>query len=173
MMNLAKEQFHKLSRNIPEKRIAVIGDVMLDTYLTGSASRISQEAPVPVVLEKNRSSCLGGAANVMRNITSLGGQVYAFGVIGRDAAGERLLELMREKRIDPRFMEYDTRRTTEKMRVLANRQQVVRIDSEDSREISPEVSGKICANVAKLIKDKAVDAIIFEDYNKDRCKDCR
>lgn len=166
MMNFSLEQFDDLVKYIPGKRIAVIGDVMLDTYLTGSASRISQEAPVPVVLEKNRTSCLGGAANVMRNITSLGGKVYAFGVIGNDPAGETLRMLLKKDNIDDSFIELDHRRTTEKMRVLANNQQVVRIDSEDTREISAEIAQKICGNIKKLIADGGVDAIIFEDYNK-------
>lgn len=166
MINFSLEQFDDLVKYIPGKRIAVIGDVMLDTYLTGSASRISQEAPVPVVLEKNRTSCLGGAANVMRNITSLGGQAYAFGVVGDDSSGEKLRELLKKDFIDDSFIELDHRRTTEKMRVLANNQQVVRIDSEDTREISAEVAHRICGNIKKLISDKGIDAIIFEDYNK-------
>ena len=166
MMNFSLGQFDELVKNIPGKRIAVVGDVMLDTYLTGSASRISQEAPVPVVLEKNRTSCLGGAANVMRNITSLGGQVFAFGVIGNDPAGEKLRELLKKDNVDDSFIEVDDRRTTEKMRVLANNQQVVRIDSEDTKEISPEVARKICGNIKQLISENKVDAVIFEDYNK-------
>ena len=151
MMNFSLEQFDDLVKYIPGKRIAVIGDVMLDTYLTGSASRISQEAPVPVVLEKNRTSCLGGAANVMRNITSLGGKVYAFGVIGNDPAGETLRMLLKKDNIDDSFIELDHRRTTEKMRVLANNQQVVRIDSEDTREISAEIAQKICGNIKRYM----------------------
>ena len=166
MKVLTKEQFAKLISNIPATKIAVIGDVMLDTYLTGSASRISQEAPVPVVLEKNRTSCLGGAANVMRNITSFGGKVYAFGVVGRDPAGEKLLELLEKDHVDTSCIEFDQRKTTEKIRVLANSQQVVRIDSEDTRPISKNVSERICVNIKKLIAEKGVDAIIFEDYNK-------
>ena len=166
MRKFTLDQFDDLVKNISGKRIAVIGDVMLDTYLTGSASRISQEAPVPVVLEKNRTSCLGGAANVMRNITSLGGQVYAFGVVGDDPAGAKLRELLKQNHVDDSHIEYDQRRTTEKMRVLANNQQVVRIDSEDTREISPEVAQRICNNIKKLIAEGSVDAIIFEDYNK-------
>lgn len=166
MKDFTKSRFEELAGQISGKRIAVIGDVMLDTYLSGSASRISQEAPVPVVLEKNRSSCLGGAANVMRNITSLGGQVYAFGVVGKDLAGEKLLELLKKDHVESGFIETDHRRTTEKMRVLANNQQVVRIDSEDATEISAEVSEKICRNIKKLIDGGHLDAIIFEDYNK-------
>ena len=166
MMNFSLETFDEIIKNIPGKRIAVIGDVMLDTYLTGSASRISQEAPVPVVLEKNRTSCLGGAANVMRNITALGGRVYAFGVIGNDPAGEKLRELLKKDQIDDSFIELDQRHTTEKMRVLANNQQVVRIDSEDTREIPADLSRRICDNIKKLIAKNDIDAIIFEDYNK-------
>ena len=163
---MTRERFEELVRVLPEKRIAVIGDVMLDTYLSGSASRISQEAPVPVVLEKNRRSCLGGAANVMRNITSFGGQAYAFGVIGNDAAGETLISLLEQHHVDPRFIERDQRCTTEKMRVLANNQQIVRIDSEDSRAISSGIAEKICRNVKDMICSGDLDAIIFEDYNK-------
>lgn len=80
----------EIIRSFPERRIAVLGDLMLDVYLWGRVSRISPEAPVPVVNVVNRTCCLGGAANVMRNVSTLGARAFAFGVVGRDQTGDEL-----------------------------------------------------------------------------------
>ena len=78
----------EIIRSFPERRIAVLGDLMLDVYLWGRVSRISPEAPVPVVNVVNRTCCLGGAGNVMRNVSTLGARAFAFGVVGRDQTGD-------------------------------------------------------------------------------------
>ena len=150
-----------------DMKIAVIGDLMLDVYIWGKASRISPEAPVPVVQVKKKNCCLGGAANVMRNIVTLGGKVNAYGVIGDDADGEEMKRLFGEYVIDPSTLSVDkSRRTTNKQRIIASAQQLLRIDFEDTEIIADVIRQEIIATVTNLIDTGAVDAIIFEDYGK-------
>jgi len=149
------------------KRIAVVGDLMLDRYVSGKASRISQEAPVPVVAVDDTHDVPGGAANVVRNVVALGASVSAYGVVGSDAPGARLSAMMAElgAQVDG-LIQSDLRRTTEKTRVLANRQQVVRIDTEDTHPSSPEEEKRLTRAIARAIDGGEIDAIIIEDYAK-------
>jgi D-beta-D-heptose 7-phosphate kinase/D-beta-D-heptose 1-phosphate adenosyltransferase len=148
-------------------RVAVVGDLMLDRYIWGKASRISQEAPVPVVLVQRETQVPGGAANVVRNITSLEGQAVAFGAIGRDPHGETLRRLLREGGADVDQIQVSDRRpTTLKTRVLAGNQQVVRIDQEDTTLFSDELLDKLRRGLADMLKKDQIGAIIFEDYAK-------
>lgn len=166
-MAISFKRFREILNNCCGRNIAVIGDLMLDVYLTGSANRMSQEAPVPVLNVKNRSSRLGGAANVMRNITVLGGSASAFGVIGRDEPGKSLKHLLEEDKIDAAHILVDPqRRTTEKMRVMAASQQIVRIDFEDVSPVSQDITDKMEKRLSELIRKRKIDALIFEDYNK-------
>ncbi|MDD5729051.1 MAG: D-glycero-beta-D-manno-heptose-7-phosphate kinase [Victivallales bacterium] len=149
------------------KRIAVIGDLMLDVYIWGKASRISPEAPVPIVQVKSNSYCLGGAANVMRNIVTLGGKVNAYGVIGNDTDGERMKELFREYDIDSGSLAVDkSRRTTKKQRIIASAQQLLRVDFEDTEKLDDLIREQLVSEVEKLIDTAAIDALVFEDYGK-------
>jgi len=156
-----------IMRLFPRRRIAVVGDLMLDVYLWGKVSRISPEAPVPVINVTSRSCCPGGAANVMRNVSTLGAQAFAFGVIGADPAGEELSGELRKHniRLDG-ICRDETRRTTEKRRVIAGVQQLLREDFEDVHPASDEIRRKLVNRIADLIRGKAVDAVIFEDYKK-------
>lgn len=148
-------------------RVAVVGDVMLDIYLWGQVSRISPEAPVPVVNVNRRTSCLGGAANVMRNLRTLGAAAFAYGVVGNDNLGRELAENLRELGIDDSGLFFDdARRTTEKRRVVAGSQQLLRIDVEDTFEVDDSIRRKIVDGVISRIRAKELDAVIFEDYNK-------
>jgi D-beta-D-heptose 7-phosphate kinase/D-beta-D-heptose 1-phosphate adenosyltransferase len=150
-----------------EIKIAVVGDLMLDVYIWGKASRISPEAPVPVVQVKENSCCLGGAANVMRNVVTLGGKVNAYGVIGNDADGEKMKELFREYDIAPESLSVDkSRRTTKKQRIIASAQQLLRVDFEDTEKLDDLIRQQIVVELERLIEAEAVDAIIFEDYGK-------
>ncbi|MDD5597691.1 MAG: PfkB family carbohydrate kinase [Victivallaceae bacterium] len=150
-----------------DKRIAVVGDLMLDVYIWGKASRISPEAPVPVVQVKKKSCCLGGAANVMRNVVTLGGRVDAYGVIGADPDGEEIKRLFSDYAIDPSTLSVDrTRRTTKKQRIIASAQQLLRVDFEDTEKIGELIRQEIIDGVKELIEQQALDAIIFEDYGK-------
>lgn len=140
---------------------------MLDVYLTGSATRMSQEAPVPVLQVKNKSSRLGGASNVMRNLAALGAKTIAVGTVGADPSASVLRNLLDQEKIDRRYVFTDrSRRTTEKMRVMANAQQIVRIDFEDVVPETPALIAKMEKALSSLIRGKEIDALIFEDYNK-------
>ena len=148
-------------------RIAVVGDLMLDVYLRGRATRLSPEAPIPVVEVKRRDCCLGGAANVMRNIVTLGGKVFAFGVIGNDDIGDELLAELKKYGIATEMILRDpSRRTTRKQRVLAGNQQLIRLDYEDADPIDGDLTAKLVTELIRIIRSGEVDAVIFEDYAK-------
>ncbi len=148
-------------------RIAVVGDLMLDRYVSGKASRISQEAPVPVVAVDDTHDVPGGAANVVRNVMALGAKASVFGVVGADIAGTRLREMMAQTGAGIEgVITSDSRRTTEKTRVLANRQQVVRIDTEDTHTVTSDEEDRLSAALKKLVDAGQIDAIIVEDYAK-------
>lgn len=158
----------KLRKIIPRfsgQKILVIGDLILDEFVWGEVSRISPEAPVPVVWVKSESFMPGGAANVANNIASLGAKVYMSGVAGSDERAGILKEGLTEKGINiSGVITDDTRPTTLKTRVVAHHQQVVRIDREKIEGVSAAVTDKII-NYVKNIIDQ-MDAIIIEDYGK-------
>ncbi|OGV56264.1 MAG: hypothetical protein A2X49_16850, partial [Lentisphaerae bacterium GWF2_52_8] len=146
-------------------RVLVVGDLMLDEFIRGRVSRISPEAPVPVVDVINEDSVPGGAANVAGNIVSLGGTCYISGIIGRDSDGAKLVRLMHKRRIDTSgVISAEGRRTTVKTRVLAHSQQVVRVDREDKSPAGAEYASKILAHAAKLAP--RLDAVVVSDYAK-------
>ncbi|MCP4181563.1 MAG: D-glycero-beta-D-manno-heptose-7-phosphate kinase [bacterium] len=162
-----KEKLLKIFTNIKNKKIAIIGDLMLDAYIWGKVTRISPEAPVPVVHVNKKTYCLGGAANVMRNIVSLGGQAFAFGVVGKQENGQLLLQLINEQNINSDNIIVDSHYLTiEKQRIMADSQQLVRVDYEDKETISQELRDKLTGKIIDLINKKELDAIIFEDYAK-------
>lgn len=149
------------------KRVAVVGDLMLDRYIWGDASRISQEAPVPIVQVKRISASPGGAANVLRNLATLGAQPVAFGTVGTDNHGAELVQLLKDQNIDTVGVVEDSARiTTEKTRIIAGNQQVVRVDTEDTRVVEPAVVHKIKHILEGEANDGNLDAIIVEDYAK-------
>src|SRR5436190_14506901 len=121
----------ELLKAAQRSRIVVIGDVMLDQFIWGNVSRISPEAPVPIVEFMRESFMPGGAANVARNLSALGAQTELFGLIGRDDSGKKLTELLREQRVDCRgLLTHADRPTSMKTRIVAHQQQVVRVDRE-------------------------------------------
>jgi D-glycero-beta-D-manno-heptose-7-phosphate kinase len=147
------------------KRIAVVGDVMLDHYYWGSVSRISPEAPVPVVEVNEESVRLGGAANVAHNIAALGAEPFLIGVIGNDRNGEILASLMTEAGYATDGLLYDpTRPTTSKTRIIAHNQHVVRIDRESTTNIEVSVARRVIDMTHRSIA--AADGLILQDYNK-------
>ena len=167
MIAMKKQEYYNAVKRFAEVRIAVVGDVMLDVYLWGTVNRISPEAPVPVVNVTKKSFCLGGAANVMRNIATCGGKVYAFGAIGEDEAGNELLtELSKFGINSDGIVRSPRRRTTEKCRVIAGAQQLLRTDFEDALPLEEQLREKMVAEIEKLIERSAVDVIIFDDYAK-------
>jgi len=150
-------------KKIKESRILVIGDLVLDRYIWGKVSRISPEAPVPVVEVTADNFMLGGAANVANNIVALGGDVTVAGVVGKDRAGEVLKQLLEDKEIECALFE-DSRPTTIKTRVIAHNQQVVRFDKEDKSRITGRVMEDIIGFLKHAVHEH--DAVIVSDYKK-------
>lgn len=147
--------------------LAVVGDLMLDRYIWGKATRISQEAPVPVVLVQKETTVAGGAANVVRNIMSLGAKAIAFGVLGNDENGRRLQELFNEGCCDTTgIITTSERPTTVKTRVLASSQQVVRIDQEVTKPLPESIVSEILTYLTHKIESGHIQALILEDYAK-------
>ncbi len=162
---MTKERTTQLQNNFYGKRIAIIGDLMLDGYFWGDVSRVSPEAPVPVVEIDNEFFRFGGSANVALNILRLGGTPFPIGVIGNDSDGKTVLDLMKEANIDSRgiFID-DSRPTTTKTRVIAGTQHVVRIDRESKDYINSKLEEQIINLLNKEVEN--IDAIILQDYNK-------
>ena len=151
------------------QRVMVVGDVMLDKYVWGSANRISPEAPVPVVRVSRRNAVLGGAANVAGNIMSLGGHADIIGVVGDDAEGVELTNYLETAGIGTSAMlRMEGRETTVKTRVIAGTQHVVRIDSEDSSPITSHGRRLLRERIEGVVKSGRIGCIILEDYAKAR-----
>jgi len=144
------------------KHIVVVGDIILDKYIYGDVSRINPEAPVPVLNVKKVKYVLGGATNVAANITSLGGRCTIMGQVGKDDAGAKVKELLKEQDIDFNLIENENFMTIKKTRIVAKNQHVVRVDWEIPKEIEEEHVG----NVIKSIKASGCDMIIVSDYAK-------
>ncbi len=151
----------------PDYTVAVVGDIMLDRYIWGQATRISQEAPVPVVQVDHTSEVPGGAANVAANIAELGGHAVIFGVAGADSDGERLTSLLAQRKIGvDGVVALDTRRTTVKTRIIGNRQQIVRVDSEDTAAMREADRRAVGERLLAGLEDGLFQGIVFEDYAK-------
>jgi rfaE bifunctional protein kinase chain/domain len=165
MVSVTQARLDAIFKGFEGKKIAVIGDLMLDRYIWGSVSRISPEAPVPVVEVDEESTRLGGAANVANNIASLGGVPLMVGVVGDDPGGAALRRLVEERGYPVTGVVTDSSRpTTTKTRVIAHGQHVVRIDHEAKHDIAAEVQERL---IAVLTRDMpTLDGIILEDYNK-------
>jgi rfaE bifunctional protein kinase chain/domain len=156
----------KIIERFPRTRTLVVGDVMLDHYVWGSVSRISPEAPVPVVSVTKENVLLGAATNVVNNIHSLGGQVGICGVIGHDDAGRQLVHMLRGKGIHTEgLIVEEGRPTTIKTRVIAHSQQVVRFDRETKTGIEPDTHRRIFDYVRERVRN-GLDAVILSDYCK-------
>ena len=147
-------------------RILVIGDVMLDAYVMGKVNRISPEAPVPIVSLENEDARIGGAGNVALNLLALGAKPIICGVIGEDSSGDKLLNLFKKNGISTDgLVKSIARKTTVKTRVISNRQQLLRIDSESTFPLLESEEIKLNNTIQNII-NQGVDGIIFEDYNK-------
>ena len=164
---MKQDTLTQLMSSFPDCSVAVLGDFMLDRYIWGRASRISQEAPVPIVRVDHESVAPGGAANVVRNIHSLGGHAVAFGVTGTDVHGDRLCSLLASTGADTSgIVRCSTRETTVKTRILAASQQVVRVDREDTTPIESRLIAQVRERLLTTIGEGSVQAIILEDYAK-------
>ncbi|MDE2290655.1 MAG: D-glycero-beta-D-manno-heptose-7-phosphate kinase, partial [Elusimicrobia bacterium] len=149
----------------PSRRVVVVGDLMLDQFLRGKVSRISPEAPVPVVAVTDESWMPGGAGNVCSNLAALGASVSLVSVLGDDPAGHQLLGDLRARGLDVSAIVHDPARvTTQKCRVVAEHQQVVRVDRETVQPVPPAVQRALCESLRRAVKDS--DALLVSDYGK-------
>lgn len=168
MKNLLVEAAPRLKRLIPRlrgKRIGVVGDLMLDRYLWGTASRLSPEAAVPVVDFVEQSECLGGAGNVAANLASLGAKVEMFGALGADEAGRALQKRLQDASIGAKGVLVDAKRlTTVKTRIIARHQQVVRVDRERREPLRKESQEKLLRMVFAGLQK--LEALVLCDYDK-------
>ncbi|MCK5835501.1 MAG: hypothetical protein KAG98_07190 [Lentisphaeria bacterium] len=148
-------------------RVGVVGDLIVDAYVWGDATRISPEAPVPVVHVKRRNNTLGGAANVINNVSHLGAKCHAYGIIGDDKNGVILSGMMEELSCNIEGVFVDKSRcTTVKTRVIAATQQIVRIDEEELHTLDTSLRSRLIAKIKSDIDNRLIDGLIFEDYNK-------
>lgn len=161
-----QESIKKAISGFCEKKILVIGDIILDRYTFGEASRISPEAPVPVVKKTSEKFALGGAANVASNLASLGAKVYLCGVVGNDNNKETLFNLLSEQGIEKNgVLVCGSRPTTVKQRVVSwPNHQMLRIDEESASNLSEEEEKTFLRNAASLLPD--ADFVVFSDYVK-------
>lgn len=162
-----KVDFDKLFTDISKMKVAVIGDVMLDTYWWGNVERISPEAPVPVVAVSRKEYRIGGAGNVALNVQALGATVALLTILGDDGDGIQLKQLLRGKNIDTRFIfESKKRITTNKIRIISRNQHMMRLDAEIIHDIDEMDEEKLQNQIEKFINTEKPDVIILEDYNK-------
>ena len=165
MNRLEPDWLDALLERARQIRVLVVGDLMLDVYLRGSASRISPEAPVPVVRVRERWSALGGAANVARNVVELGAACDLVGVVGADEAGAQLLAEVERAGIGARGVTVVADRpTTVKTRLVARNQQIARFDSEAEDDLEGGSADALVAAIRELAPQ--ADAIVLEDYDK-------
>jgi D-glycero-beta-D-manno-heptose-7-phosphate kinase len=149
------------------KKVLIIGDVMVDEYLWGSVTRISPEAPVPVVQCTKKEHRMGGAANVAINIKSLGAEPIISSVIGKDDIGDIFKRLLIENQMsDKGIIESERRITTVKTRVIGNHQHLLRVDHEITDFLEQDIESLLIERIKRIITDQKIDALIFQDYDK-------
>ncbi len=159
--NSAQELFKAFSK----LKVLVIGDVMVDSYVWGKVSRISPEAPVPVVLAEKKEKRLGGAANVALNVQAMGATPIPCSIVGDDLDGEFFLNRLNERKIPSKGVITSTERvTTVKERVLQGSHQMIRVDTESDKEMSKIEHKSLLAHIKNLLPES--DVVIFEDYDK-------
>lgn len=149
--------------------VLVLGDVMLDRYYFGEVKRISPEAPVPVTRILREKDTLGGASNVAHNVALLGCKTILAGVVGEDENQRRLCKLLSDRQIDHSGLLHITGPTTTKVRVIGGHQQMLRLDFEESRSISPDMEEQLKAFVRQTLANYPVSSIIISDYAKGVC----
>ena len=150
-----------------EQKIMIVGDVMLDIYMKGKVERISPEAPVPIVSVTETFSRLGGAANVAQNLKSLGTKPILCSVIGNDDKSNELLNLMSEQNMTTSgIVKSNERITTRKVRIISNNAQMLRVDTEDTFDLTKKEHDLLMTEIKNIINNENIDGIILQDYNK-------
>ena len=164
---MSKVDFEKLFEAFAGIRIGVLGDVMLDTYWWGHVERISPEAPVPVVSLEKKEYRIGGAGNVALNLSSLGAKTSILSVVGKDEDGSVLTDLFKKNNIHTGYLLHHPERiTTSKSRIISRNQQMMRLDSEITADLSSTDETALLERVRAYIEQEKPHALILEDYNK-------
>lgn len=162
--SLSRDRLLGLLAAASGRRVAVVGDAMLDVYLTGDVERISPEAPVPVVRVRDRRFALGGAANVAQNVRAVGGGCALIAAVGDDQGGRQLRSMLADIEAELASLVTVDRPTTTKTRIVARAQQVVRVDEEDDQDLDGDEVERLLASVRAAVAE--ADAVVLEDYNK-------
>lgn len=159
--------FNKLFSDFSDIKVAVVGDVMLDTYWWGKVDRISPEAPVPVVAVSKKEQRIGGAGNVALNLQSLGAKVNIVTVMGNDDEGMQLTRLFEENNIGTKYLVHSEHRiTTNKIRIISRNQHMMRLDAETTADISSTDEERLLYAFENYIAAESPDVVVLEDYNK-------
>lgn len=160
-MFFRKSYLLDITKKFPHQKVAVFGDIMLDEYLYGTVSRISPEAPVPILRVDKKEYFLGGAANVANNISSLGGKVHLFGLVGDDQKNNVIKTMLEERTISYTLYDY-LKETIQKTRIIASNQQIVRVDTEEHKSVDLDIEKNVLSEIAKI----APSIIVVSDYAK-------
>jgi len=164
-MSIDNRKLTRFAKALRGRRIGVAGDFMLDRYVWGSATRLSPEAPVPVVDFANESQVLGGAGNVARNLAALGATVFPFGVVGEDAEGREIRSLVAAAGMTAKGVAADSSRlTTVKTRIVAKHQQIVRVDRERREPLGRALEDRLVRAIKAALP--RLDALVVSDYDK-------
>jgi D-glycero-beta-D-manno-heptose-7-phosphate kinase len=165
--NHSSKEIARIFESFSKLRVLIIGDVMIDNYVWGKVSRISPEAPVPVVSVTQKEQRLGGAANVALNVQALGATPILCSVIGVDSDGQRFLELMQKQKLAPKgILKSRDRITTCKTRIIGNNHHLLRVDEEIEYDITETETDLFLQRISYLLDTQKIDVIIFEDYDK-------
>ncbi len=164
---MTKKELEKIFDSFSKVRVLIIGDAMVDAYIWGKVNRLSPEAPVPIVTVDKKETRLGGAANVALNIQAMGATPILCSVIGDDMYGGEFVELMEKQKLTTQAIFQSKKRvTTVKTRVIGNNHHLLRIDEEVESEVEKSDTEQLFSKISFLIKNSAVDVIVFEDYDK-------
>lgn len=166
-MNITSEHIDRLFASFNGMRVMIIGDVMIDAYTEGVVERMSPEAPVPVLDVRKRYNRLGGAANVALNIKALGAEPFIYSVIGNDFKGKKFIQLLIDNGLETNHIaQSGYRSTTLKERIICNGKQMLRIDQEDTFDLTDEEQQQLITIISEALKSEKIDCIILQDYNK-------
>lgn len=164
---MEQHQINRLFQGFKGVPCLVIGDVMIDAYYTGNTERISPEAPVPIVSVTETDNRMGGAANVALNLQALGAKPYLCGVVGADAKGRLLQELMEEAGLTSTgILPLENRPTTTKTRIISQQQHLLRVDEEITAMLDEPETDELFGLIEQIINEEKIKVIIFEDYDK-------
>ena len=162
---MSKKKLAKILNNFKDKKIGIVGDVMLDRFIWGDVDRVSQEAPIPIVRFEKEVFIPGGAGNVAANIASLSGVPFLVGAVGRDTEGGQLLKALRTRNVNTRGVTSDRGRyTVQKTRIMARGQHMIRLDKENIEYLTPTQEKRLISFIAENMSDW--DGVVISDYAK-------